>query len=442
VIVEHVTELIGNTPLLRLPACLHGREDVELYAKLELLNPFGSVKDRIAWGMLRDHLDGIRAEKRTLIESSSGNTAKALQLIAGTYGLRLRTVTNRIKVTEMREVLQLAGADIEELPGPSDCPDPDDPEDPLQQIERELAGGGNRYFHTAQYVNEDNVRAHFRTGAEIASELPFVDVFVGGLGTTGSSRGVIERLRQTNPGLRGVGVVAANGDHIPGIRTAEELREVGLYRPELYDAIDTVSAAEAIDWMLRLVREAGVPAGPTSGASLAAAVRVAVTLPEARERPHAVVIIACDRVEGYLSYLRQRRPDIFDGRPPRGDGFQRFELAPEVAVPSVTSAALPALLEGDRALVVDTRGRLAFASGHIQGAVNIQTELFERMLVAGSPFSPASIVVVVCPHGDRSRRHAAYLCGRGIDARSLEGGMTAWREAGLPLTRIGPPPRE
>jgi cysteine synthase B len=436
-IAEHVTDLIGGTPLLKLPVALHGRADVELYAKLELLNPFGSVKDRIAWGMLRPHLEAVRAEGRMLIESSSGNTAKALQLIGGTYGLRLRTVTNRIKVGEMREVLLLAGAEIEELPGASDCPDPDDPEDPLQQIERELAAGG-RYFHTAQYVNEDNVRAHFATtGAEIADALGRVDVFVGGLGTTGSSRGVIERLRQLNPSFLGIGVVASGGDHIPGIRTAEELREVGLYRPELYDGIEVVSAAEAIDWMLRLLREAGLPAGPTSGASLAAVARIARRLPASSARTQRVVFIACDRVEGYLSYLRQRRPDLFGGRGPREDGFHRFEPEPAEDGHSIAPADVPALIETRSPLVVDTRGRLAFGSGHIEGAVNIPTELFEQLIEAGSPFSSGTAVLVVCPRGERSRRHAAYLRRQGTEAWSLEDGMAGWREAGFTLSGPG-----
>lgn len=93
--------------------------------------------------------------------------------------------------------------------------------------------------------------------------------------------------------------------------------------------------------------------------------------------------------------------------------------------------------------MIDTRGRLAFGAGHISGALNIPTELFEQMIEAGSPFSPGSVVLVVCPHGDRSRRHAAYLCRRGVDAWSLDGGMAAWREAD-PRWRapLRPPVRE
>ena len=92
---QHITDLIGNTPLLRLDPVRHGIEGVDLYAKLEYCNPFGSVKDRIAWGMIRDDLGEITARGQTLIEASSGNTAKALQVLAAVHGLRLRALTNR-----------------------------------------------------------------------------------------------------------------------------------------------------------------------------------------------------------------------------------------------------------------------------------------------------------------------------------------------------------
>ena len=92
-----ITELIGNTPLLRLDPGKHGIDGAEVYAKLEFCNPFGSVKDRIAWGMIRDDLPGITRRGQTLVEASSGNTAKALQVLAAMHGIRLRVLTNRTR---------------------------------------------------------------------------------------------------------------------------------------------------------------------------------------------------------------------------------------------------------------------------------------------------------------------------------------------------------
>src|ERR1700760_4609619 len=123
-LVNDVTELIGNTPLVRLDPAVHGLSGVDLYAKLESANPFGSVKDRVAWGMLREILPEAVASGQTLVEASSGNTAKALQTLAAMHGISLRAYTNRVKVGEVRDVLQLLGPDVRELPGLSECPDP------------------------------------------------------------------------------------------------------------------------------------------------------------------------------------------------------------------------------------------------------------------------------------------------------------------------------
>ena len=197
---QHITELIGNTPLLRLDPARHGIEGVDLYAKLEYYNPFGSVKDRIAWGMLREDLAEITRRGQTLIEASSGNTAKALQVLAAMHGLRLRTLTNRTKVAEVRDLLELLGVELEELPGLSECPDPTVPDDVFSTIEKMMTERPGEFYHTSQYTNLANVRTHHdTTGQEIAEDLGEVDYLFGGLGTTGSTRGAATFLRAANP---------------------------------------------------------------------------------------------------------------------------------------------------------------------------------------------------------------------------------------------------
>src|SRR5579871_3079436 len=113
-IVKHVTDLIGNTPMLEIDPSVHGLKNINLYAKLELLNPFGSVKDKTAWNMLRHDLEEIKAKGQTVIEASSGNTAKAIQVICSMHGIPFKIVTNRVRVREVKQVLQLLGTDIEE----------------------------------------------------------------------------------------------------------------------------------------------------------------------------------------------------------------------------------------------------------------------------------------------------------------------------------------
>jgi cysteine synthase B len=420
---DHITQLIGGTPLLRLDPERHGLQGVELYAKLESCNPFGSVKDRAAWAMTRDDLG---RDGRRLVEASSGNTAKALQVLASVQGSGLRAYTNRVKVGEVRDLLMLLGADVHELPGLSECPDPTAPDDVFTTIERLLAAEPDAWSHPSQYTNERNVEAHYRgTGREIHDDLGHVDYLVGGLGTTGSTRGAASYLQEHNPDLRTVGVVSSRAGFIPGIRSETELWDVGLFRPDFYDEIVAIDPDGAVAATLRLASSYGVLAGPTSGAAYAAALQVLRRRPPS-DSPVTAVIIVCDRLEAYLSYFRQHRPELF-GRAERyrpGDA----DLA---AVPRVDPHDLAA--RGERTLVVDSRGQLAYRIGHVPGSINIRDDQLEDLLAQGSPFPPSRPVVFVCPVGERSTRLAALARRSGQDASGLAGGIVAWRDAGLPL---------
>ncbi|AYF75352.1 pyridoxal-phosphate dependent enzyme [Nocardia yunnanensis] len=431
---DHITELIGNTPLLRLDPAVHGLPHVELYAKLEFYNPFGSVKDRVAWGMIRDDLDDIVAGKKTLIEASSGNTAKALRILAAMHGLGLRAVTNRIKVAEVRELLQLLGTEIEELPGLSECPDPTAPNDVYSVIEATMARAPGAWYHPSQYTSEKNIEAHHHgTGREIHEDLARdgitrVDYLLGGLGTTGSTRGTATFLRKHNPELKTIAVVSERGDFIPGIRSETEMWDVGLFQPEFYDRIVAIEAGAAVDATLALASGHGVLGGPTSGATYAAALEFLKTLAPQPD-PVVAVFIVCDRLEPYLSYVRKRRPELF-GKPGRAHPPSAAELA---ATPTLSPEALAALDERARPTIVDTRGAMAYRIGHVPGALNIRDDQLEDMLAQGVPFSRSRPVVFVCPVGEVSLRFAALARRHGFESFSLAGGVTAWRDAGRPL---------
>ena len=94
-IVDKMTDLIGNTPMLKIDSAVTGLKNIDLYAKLEMMNPFGSVKDRTAWGMIKDDLEHIKSHNMTIYENSSGNTAKSLQAIAGMHGVKFRLVDRK-----------------------------------------------------------------------------------------------------------------------------------------------------------------------------------------------------------------------------------------------------------------------------------------------------------------------------------------------------------
>ncbi|MVU78520.1 pyridoxal-phosphate dependent enzyme [Nocardia sp. ET3-3] len=431
---DHITELIGNTPLLRLDPAVHGLAHVELYAKLEFYNPFGSVKDRVAWGMIRDDLDDIVARKQSFIEASSGNTAKALRILAAMHGVGLRAVTNRIKVAEVRELLALLGTDIEELPGLSECPDPTAPNDVYSVIESTMARTPGAWYHPSQYTSEKNIEAHYQgTGREIHEDLARdgitrVDCLIGGLGTTGSTRGTATFLRKHNPDLATVAVVSERGDFIPGIRSETEMWDVGLFQPEFYDRIMAIEAGRAVDATLELATAHGVLAGPTSGATYAAALEHLRALPPQPD-PLVAVFIVCDRLEPYLSYIRKRRPELF-GKPGRAPAPTPAELS---ATPALSPDALESLDRTARPTIVDTRGAMAYRIAHVPGALNIRDDQLDDMLTQGVPFSRSRPVVFVCPVGEVSLRFAALARRAGYDAFSLAGGITAWRDAGKPM---------
>ncbi|WP_121750839.1 pyridoxal-phosphate dependent enzyme [Streptomyces sp. E2N166] len=441
---DSITEAIGNTPLVRIDPAVHGLRNIDLYAKLEMLNPFGSVKDRPAWHMARPHLEDAAEGEGTVVELSSGNTAKALALLAGMHGMRFKSVTNRMRVPEIKELLLLLGAEIEELPGRSECLDPTDTDDPLTHFHRTLSEPGNTYLHTDQYFNPRNVEAHAEgTGPEIVKDLDgrAPDWFVACVGTAGSSTGVARVLREHDPEVRVLGLVAHKSDFIPGIRTIDEVHQVGLFDPATYDTIESVTSGEAIDGMLTLVRRCGLLTGPTGGAAYQGAVRHLGAVDAALEgsgRRETAVFIVCDRAESYLSYVRARRPELL-GRASRGPTLATLteEEVRAGGRSATVDEARRRLTEGDpRPLVVDLRSPHAYAALHIEGSVNIVDELFEELVRGGLPFAKRTPVLLACPVGERSLRYAALLARMGHpDVRSLAGGIVAWRDAGAPLVR-------
>ncbi|MEC3993198.1 pyridoxal-phosphate dependent enzyme [Actinacidiphila sp. DG2A-62] len=441
---DSIVDAIGDTPLVRIDPSVHGLRHIDLYAKLEMLNPFGSVKDRPAWHMARPLLEAAADRESTVVELSSGNTAKALALLAGMHGLRFKSVTNRMRVPEVKDLLLLLGAEIEELPGRSECLDPTDTDDPLTRFHQALSEPGSTYLHTDQYYNPRNVEAHATgTGPEIVADLGgrAPDWFVACVGTAGSSTGVAQVLRASDPSVRVLGLVADKSDFVPGIRTIDEVHQVGLFDPGTYDAIESVTSQEAIDGMLTLIRRCGLLSGPTGGAAYHGAVRHlrGVDAELTGDERRVAVFIVCDRAESYLSYVRSRRPDLLGAPAAAGPSVSALGEAEarETAKAVEADEALEWITGPEpRPLVVDLRGPHAYAALHIAGSVNIVDELFDELVRTGLPFSKSRPVLLACPVGEKSLRYAALLTRLGHpDVRSLAGGIVGWRDAGAPLVR-------
>ena len=432
---KSVTELIGNTPLIEISKEITRLKNINVYAKCELYNPFGSLKDRAGYAMLKDEIQKLKENNMTVIESSSGNTAKALQIICSMNGIPFKTVTNRIKIPETKEVLKVAGAEIEELPGLSECPDPTDPNDPVAYIERIVSENPNTYYHTNQYTNLKNPKVHYEhTGKEIYDDLGKVDYFFGTLGTTGSSRGTIEYLLEKNKNLKKIGIIAEKGDTIPGIRNKDEMYEVGIFNKSLYDEIVLVNSDEAIEEMLVLNRKCGILGGPTSGAAFKGTLKYLREIDDKLKEPANAVFIACDRMEWYMSYIKKRRPEIFDSEIKR-ETIRTLTEEDMKYAKTIDINNAEEWIEKNNPIIIDLRGNLAYKNGHIANAINITDIFFEDLVDNGTPFSKENSVLLVCSIGDKSKKFSSLLNKKGMNVYSLENGMTAWRENSLPVKR-------
>ncbi|MCX4679727.1 pyridoxal-phosphate dependent enzyme [Streptomyces sp. NBC_01433] len=435
---DNIIDTVGDTPLVRIDSRVHGLQNIDVFAKLEFCNPFGSLKDRAAWNMVRPGLPSAVEHGSQIVELSSGNTAKALAAIAGMHGIGFKSVTNRMKIPEIKELLLLLGAEIEELPGRSECLDPTNTDDPLTLFHRSLSDPSSSYVHTDQYYNSLNSEAHETgTGPEIIADLGnrAPDWFISGVGTAGSSTGVAHALRNQDPKVRVIGLVADKSDFIPGIRNIDEVQEVGLFDPQTYDTIESVTSDEAIDGMVTLLRKCGILAGPTGGAAYFGTVRHLREIDSQLTGRKTAVFIVCDRVESYLSYIRKRRPELL-GQRPKDHSVASLSDADMAHASAIGVTEAQDWIQQAGPTVVDMRSPFAYAALHIAGSINIVDELFEDLVRGGLPFSKKQPVLLACPVGEKSLKYAALLTRMGHpDVRSLAGGIIAWRDAGAPLIR-------
>ncbi len=413
-IYENSYDMIGNTPLLKIPESVHGIKGLKVYAKLEMMNPYGSIKDRIAKQMLLPHISKVKKKGMTVLESSSGNTAKALAILCSMNGVPFKTITNRIKVSHIRDSLNLLGADVTELPGYAECPDPTNPESPQALIEKMEDSEPETYFHTDQYFNEDNIKAHESSGDEINSDLGDIDYIFADLGTCGSSIGIGRRLREVQKKKVSVeGVITSEGGYVPGGRNENELFETGFFDKDFYDNIIKDSTESAIKGMSELHSKVGLLCGPTTGLVYSALKRR--FMEKKPKKGQIAVFIACDRMEPYMDYIKRYSSKNFE------EDSQDLKDYKEVD---------PSEVDLKRDLVIDIRSNFAFRMSHIEGSINLPKHLLEEMVSSG-PSLPDKRIVIVCPVGSKSRNLSALLRRQGYDSYNLKGGLKAWMSEGF-----------
>lgn len=289
-----VIDLIGDTPILDVSR-LSPNPDVRILAKLEGNNPAGSVKDRIARSMIADaEADGSLSPGQTIIEPSSGNTGIALAMIAQLKGYPIKIVLPENVSIERRQLLEVFGAEIILSPGAEGS-------NGAVRRATDLADQHPDWAFLYQYANESNPRAHYETtGPEIWRDVPDITHFVAGLGTSGTLMGVGTFLKEQKPSIHVFAVAPPAGELLEGLRNLDDGYIPPVYEKwggnELLDGSSIVRPRESLEWTRRLVKEAGLFAGISSGAALAGAAKVAKRIDAG-----VIVFVVCDGGWKYLS---------------------------------------------------------------------------------------------------------------------------------------------
>src|SRR5438874_6320488 len=289
---------IGNTPLIRLARISEDLPGIQILCKAEYFNPGGSVKDRPAMSMI---LDGERTgkldERRTILDSTSGNTGIAYAMVAAARGYKVKLCLPSNASMERKRILKAYGAEIV-------FTDPGEGSDGAIRKCREIyEADPERYFYPDQYNNPANWKAHFDgTGPEIIEQTGGrVPHFMTGLGTSGTFVGVTRRLRRDLPHVKCYSAQPSSGFHgLEGLKHMPTSIVPGIYDDTLADGNVWLETENAYRMVRRLAREEGLLVGISSGANVDAALQLGRGL--YREGKSAVIVtILCDSADKYLS---------------------------------------------------------------------------------------------------------------------------------------------
>jgi len=288
-----ILSAIGNTPLVELNA-LNGRKSrVRIFGKLEGSNPGGSVKDRPAYWMIKKAEEsGQLTGGKIILEPTSGNTGIALAMIGAAKGYPVKLCMPACVSIERQHILEALGADVV-LTAAKEGTD-----GAIRKAHQLLDAEPDKYYMPNQFQNENNVLAHYETtGPEIFSQTEGrIDVFVAGMGTTGTLMGVNRFLKEKKPEVKTIGIEPTKGHTIQGLKNMQEAIVPEIYNREMLDEKITVEDDEAFETTRLLAAKEGIFVGMSSGAAVAGALRVAEKMTSG-----TIVVILPDRGDRYLS---------------------------------------------------------------------------------------------------------------------------------------------
>lgn len=301
-LVQNITQLIGDTPLVRLNRVVP-EDSAEVYVKLEYQNPGSSVKDRIAISMIEAaEKEGLLKPGTTIIEPTSGNTGIGLAMVAAAKGYKAILVMPETMSIERRNLLRAYGAQLVLTPGSEGM------KGAIRRAE-ELQAENPDYFMPQQFKNQANVKVHIETtGPEIVEAINShdgkLDAFISGIGTGGTITGAGSILKQHFPNIKIFAVEPAASPVLSGGKPGpHKIQGIGAgFVPDIlntgvYDSIISVENEEAFETARRVAKEEGILGGISSGAAIFAALKVAKELGKGKR----VVAVLASNGERYLS---------------------------------------------------------------------------------------------------------------------------------------------
>ena len=297
-IFNNAIDMIGGTPLFKLNNMVD-ENMAEVYVKLEKFNPGGSIKDRAALGMIeKAEKDGIIKPGDTIVEPTSGNTGIALAMIGKLKGYKVIIVMPETMSIERRNMMKAYGAELVLTEGAKGM------KGAIEKAE-EIANDKEGYFVPQQFMNKANPMKHYDTTAdEIINDLKDIDVFVAGVGTGGTISGVGSKLKEYNNSIKIVALEPSKSPVISGGQAGpHKIQGIGagfvpdIYDKKVVDEVITISDEDAFEYARRMGKEEGILVGISSGANIAAAIKIAKQLGKGKK----VVTVAPDGGEKYLS---------------------------------------------------------------------------------------------------------------------------------------------
>ena len=291
-IYENILKTIGNTPLVKINK-LFPKSDVTIFAKLEGVNPGGSIKDRIALRMIEQaEKEGKLTKDKTIIEATSGNTGIAIAMISAVKGYEAEIVMSEAVSVERRKMISAFGAKITLTPGDQGT------DGAIRRTKELVQKFPDKYYTPDQFSNNDNILAHYETTAiEIWQQTKGrIDYFVASIGTSGTLMGVGKFLKTMNPNIKIVSAEPVNGHYIQGLKNMEEAIIPAIYDKSKLDDTIMIETEDAFQMARDIIMKEGIFVGMSSGAAMKASIEVAKMINRG-----TIVTVFPDRGEKYLS---------------------------------------------------------------------------------------------------------------------------------------------